>query len=65
MQSLPQCLICKHLRKGAVCKAYPNGIPQEILNNDVDHTTPYKDDGGVVFERSRRYGYNLERKPAN
>ena len=33
-----------------VCKAYPGGIPEEILIGKVDHRRPYKGDHGILFE---------------
>lgn len=32
------------------CRAYPEGIPQEIINNLVDHRKPYKGDHGIQYE---------------
>jgi len=32
------------------CKAYPEGIPEEILTNKVDHHKPYKGDNGIQYE---------------
>jgi hypothetical protein len=50
MQSEPQCLQCLHFRKGAVCAAFPEGIPFEILNNEHDHRKPFPGDNGIQFE---------------
>ena len=36
--------------ENAKCEAFPKGIPQRILNNDVDHAEPLKGDNGVQFE---------------
>jgi hypothetical protein len=33
-----------------VCKAFPDGIPDDIAYGDNPHTTPYPGDGGVRFE---------------
>lgn len=49
----PICMKCKHFDPNAstlVCKAYPQGIPEVILESIVDHTKPYAGDGGIVFE---------------
>ena len=49
----PLCNQCKHLdriAKNATCAAYPEGIPDEILGNKVDHHKPYKGDHGIQFE---------------
>lgn len=47
------CTFCKWRDFNArypACKAYPDGVPTEILNNRVDHRKPYKGDGGVTFK---------------
>jgi hypothetical protein len=48
----PQCWTCKHFDKKskATCKAFPEGIPSEILFNAFDHTKPYSGDHGIRFE---------------
>lgn len=47
----PICMLCARTIgwPGMECDAYPEGIPQEILNGEVDHTKPYKDDDGLTF----------------
>lgn len=32
-----------------VCKAYPDGVPSEIVDNEWDHRKPQPGDNGVVF----------------
>ena len=50
--SEPICNNCVHrLPDSLGCKAYPDIIPDEILNNDVDHRKPYIGDNGIVFEK--------------
>lgn len=34
------------------CIAFPTGIPPELWNDEIDHTRPYPDDGGVQFEEN-------------
>lgn len=49
---LPQCLDCIHLdrnNKPPVCAAFPEGIPDAILMNKVDHREPVKGDHGIQF----------------
>mgnify|MGYP006865011989 CR=1 FL=1 len=50
MQIRFQCVDCVHLKKDLKCKAYPNGIPTEIIVGEHDHTKPFKGDGGIRFE---------------
>jgi hypothetical protein len=33
------------------CKAFPNGIPEEILNGNHNHEKHYKGDNGIQFEK--------------
>jgi hypothetical protein len=35
---------------GFVCKAFPEGIPDEILMSDFDHRTPYPGDNDIQFK---------------
>ncbi|WP_202912929.1 hypothetical protein [Deinococcus kurensis] len=47
----PMCLSCRHLMAGTLtCAAYPDGIPEEILDSEIDHRKPYDRDNGVQFE---------------
>ncbi len=64
------CASCKHYigiieeepEKGAptddvkfACKAFPDGIPEEIWNGENLHRSPVTGDGGVVYaQRERR-----------
>ena len=47
------CMRCKHfndrVKTDNVCSAFPKGIPEEILTNEVDHTQPYEGDNGIQF----------------
>lgn len=47
----PQCMSCKRLYNGSgfKCGAYPNGIPEEIIQNKVSHKTPYGGDHGLMY----------------
>jgi hypothetical protein len=45
-----QCDICKHRREGWTCQAFPDGIPEQIQNNEHDHRQPYPGDNGIQFE---------------
>ena len=48
------CMYCKHfnnkLKTKNVCKAFPDGVPNEILLGEIKHTKPYKGDHGIQFE---------------
>jgi len=50
-----QCIKCKHINDETyqICKAFPDGIPEEILAGEVDHTNPYPGDHGITFEERK------------
>ena len=43
------CVSCERKSRGSVCDAYPDGIPEVILNGQVDHKTPHPGDGGLTY----------------
>ena len=45
-----QCQGCIHYKLKLLCKAFPDGIPEELLTGEIDHTKPYKGDNGITFE---------------
>ena len=45
-----QCIECERYRKDGRCKAFPDGIPEEIITGQFDHTKPHKGDNGIQFE---------------
>lgn len=51
---IPQCVYCRHfwhdVKGKNACAAYPDGIPEEIILNKVEHTKPYKQNNDIVFE---------------
>ena len=50
MQFGSDCSICKHFFGNKKCRAFPGGIPKNILIGQVRHINPYKDDNGIMFE---------------
>lgn len=32
------------------CLAFPDGIPDDILDGEFDHTDPHEGDGGIMYE---------------
>jgi|WetSurMetagenome_2_1015567.scaffolds.fasta_scaffold457808_2 hypothetical protein len=54
---VPLCMSCKFFNMnpteedyGLKCKAFPDGIPDAIINSRIIHTTAYPGDNGIVFE---------------
>lgn len=56
-QVAPICLSCAHLDPSLVgrmkCAAFPDepGIPDPIVDNELDHRLPVDGDNGIVFEQ--------------
>jgi len=55
MLKIPQCSKClnKYKPDGTrimKCKAFPAGIPEEIILNEISHKKPYPGDNGILFE---------------
>ena len=45
------CLLCKNLENGGKCKAFPNGIPNKILEGNHNHQIPLKTQkNSIVFD---------------
>jgi len=48
------CIYCKHLDPETLdwhCEAFPDGIPEDIINGDFNHTIPHEGDHGIQFEK--------------
>jgi hypothetical protein len=52
------CLGCKHFDRqtGWTCAAFPDGIPEAVLQFRNDHTAPFPGDNGIRFEPSEDLG---------
>jgi len=44
------CVYCKHKHEDATCEAFPDGIPDEVLAMENDHSEPIDGDHGIQFE---------------
>ena len=54
----PLCNRCENLFRTkdiiAVCRAFPNGIPEDILTGEFDHTKKHpKQDNDIVFKPTK------------
>ncbi|MFM8438206.1 MAG: hypothetical protein ACKOAX_07005 [Candidatus Kapaibacterium sp.] len=49
-----QCERCLNLieRTRKRCTAFPDGIPPELWNDEIEHTNMYPGDGGIRFEEN-------------
>lgn len=53
----PDCLSCKHFNEpdeeaeAVTCKAFPQGIPEDIYWEGEPHRAPRNGDNGIVFEQ--------------
>lgn len=48
-RSPSQCRACARFRSDGTCKAYPDGIPGDMLFFGEDHRAPRSGDHGVQF----------------
>jgi len=45
------CLMCKNYTDNGECLAFPDGIPDEILRGEQEHTKPLPDQNNdIVYE---------------
>jgi len=47
---LSSCAYCVYKNKDITCDAFPDGIPDEILDMEDDHLEPFEGDNGIQFE---------------
>ena len=47
-----RCLYCLHLNRKQIitCKAFPHGVPHDILSSEFNHINPHPGDHGIQFE---------------
>ena len=48
-----QCILCRHYLGEGTCRAFLDGIPDEILSGEFDHTQPHEGDKGIQFEEAK------------
>lgn len=56
VKPLGQCDTCVNRYfglKGMLCEAYPEGIPEKLIMEEVIHDKPYPGDNGVLFKADR------------
>ncbi len=65
----PICLSCKwfdiwNFEPGNPfkCKAYPEGIPEEIIKSEVNHKKEYFNDKGIQYEKTQVIADNLNER---
>ncbi|MBI2300806.1 MAG: hypothetical protein HYU66_18000 [Armatimonadetes bacterium] len=50
----PLCFYCRHRRwdpgRGTHCAAFPDGVPQAVLQSRADHRQALAGDHGIAFE---------------
>ena len=45
----PQCNTCRHYEGYGICPAFPEGIPLEIIRDEVIHNEPLEGQEGELF----------------
>ncbi len=58
---ISQCAVCRSKAADATCAAFPDGIPEAILRNEVSHAEPVEGDGGIRLEPIEIPGFLFER----
>lgn len=49
-----RCIECRHLVDlvEGLCRAFPEGIPKDLMQDRILHDRPYPGDHGIRFERA-------------
>jgi hypothetical protein len=59
--ALSACSYCINKNQDTTCKAFPDGIPDDILMRKNDHLEPIEGDHGIQFESRENLGDLPER----
>jgi len=54
MLGSPICFDCIYYLDNYKCKAFPNGIPRDIVFSEADHHKPYPGDGGIQYKEETK-----------
>lgn len=54
----PICLNCQYYNNDMTCKAFPKGIPENILFDGDNHNKSVKGDNGIIFELKKKVSAN-------
>lgn len=46
-----QCNSCQHFLGFRKCKAFPDGIPKELLTDELTHKKPFQGDNGIRYKK--------------
>jgi hypothetical protein len=59
-----QCERCLNLieRTRRRCVAFPDGIPAELWNDEIEHSRPFPGDGGVMYEENTLKSMNASKR---
>ena len=65
-----QCSDCNHFYDPAFqwhCDAFPDGIPEDILDGSFNHKSPHEGDHGIQFEKKVEEGFKIpsEQRPVS
>ena len=55
MTPFVKCMVCKNYIDKKNCKAFPNGIPEEILTGEFDHTKKHPEQkNDILFKETKK-----------